>query len=180
MQSIVELSSRNYTGGTIDRHVNWLGRVFWRAWFDVDRVNLDAARRDYLEYRFGTILSASRRNYVLGGIPFYIWIGRHAKSTTSSERFSRQKIEEIDASLTQSPYLSPINHRQQMSKNVQEQIPAEVRSKAYESAVVNLSANIPLPAAFYQNHQWRICYDDRLPKHTQFKDEYIYAFNWYV
>ena len=37
------------------------------AWFDVDRVGLEAARRDYLEYRFGTVLSASDRNYLLGG-----------------------------------------------------------------------------------------------------------------
>ncbi len=85
VQSIVDCVSRNYTGGVFNRHVNWLGRVFWRgehglstwyihsmsnihsAWFDVDRVGLEAARRDYLEYRFGTVLSASDRNYLLGG-----------------------------------------------------------------------------------------------------------------
>jgi betaine lipid synthase len=52
VQSIVDLSFRNYTGGVINRHVNWFGRLFWRAWFDVDRVGLEAGRRDYLEYRF--------------------------------------------------------------------------------------------------------------------------------
>ncbi|KAK7727264.1 hypothetical protein SLS53_009465 [Cytospora paraplurivora] len=54
----------------------------------------------------------------------------------------------------------------------------EVRSKACNAAVANLSSNLPLPAFFYQNHHWRICYDERLEKHTQFNDEYIYAFTW--
>ena len=71
VQSIIELSGRNYTGGSFNRHVTWLGRVFWRAWFDLDRVNLEGARRDYLEYRFGTLKSVDERNYLLGGIPYY-------------------------------------------------------------------------------------------------------------
>ena len=71
VQSIVEVSGRTYTGGSFNRHVTWLGRVFWRAWFDVDRVGLEGARRDYLEYRFGTLKTVDERNYVLGGIPYY-------------------------------------------------------------------------------------------------------------
>src|SRR6202007_2116423 len=86
-------------------------------------------------------------------------------------------IARLDASFTESPYLSPANHRKEMDKAVEQSIP-EIRSKAYKSAIVNLSANLPLPAAFYQNHHYRIYYNDLLPKHTQFNDEYIYAFNW--
>ena len=71
VQSIVEIGGRTYTGGSFNRHVTWLSRVFWRAWFDVDRVGLEAARRDYLEYRFGTLKTVDERNYLLGGIPFY-------------------------------------------------------------------------------------------------------------
>lgn len=71
VQSIVELSGRTYTGGSFNRHVTWVGRVFWRAWFDVDRVGLEGARRDYLEYKFGTLKSVDERNYLLGGIPYY-------------------------------------------------------------------------------------------------------------
>ena len=71
VQSIVDLNGRNYTGGSFNRHVNWLGRVFWRAWFDIDRVGLEGARRDYLEYRFGTLKTVDERNYLLGGIPYY-------------------------------------------------------------------------------------------------------------
>ena len=71
VQSIVEISGRTYTGGSFNRHVTWLSRVFWRAWFDVDRVGLEGARRDYLEYRFGTLKTVDQRNYLLGGIPYY-------------------------------------------------------------------------------------------------------------
>lgn len=45
VQSIVETAGRNYVGGSFNRHVNWLSRVFWRAWFDCDRVGLEGARR---------------------------------------------------------------------------------------------------------------------------------------
>ncbi|KAJ6088746.1 hypothetical protein N7486_010007 [Penicillium sp. IBT 16267x] len=175
VQSIVDVSSRNYTGGAFNRHVNWLGRVFWRAWFDFDRVSLEAARRDYLEYKFGTVISASDRNYLLGGIPYYIFVGcpKEIAATPSSQA----AIEKLDASFTESPYLSPANHQSEMSQAV-EKSTIEIRSKAYESAVINLSANLPLPSSFYQNHHYRIHYNDMLPKHTQFQNEYIYAFTW--
>ncbi|KAJ9486903.1 hypothetical protein VN97_g6420 [Penicillium thymicola] len=174
VQSIVDVSCRNYTGGAFNRHVNWLGRVFWRAWFDFDRVSLEAARRDYLEYKFGTVISASERNYFLGGIPYYIFVGcpKEMASTPSS-----QSIEKLDASFTESPYLLPANHKQEMDNAVVKST-HEIRSKAYESAVINLSANLPLPSSFYQNHHYRIHYNDMLPKHTQFQNEYIYAFTW--
>ncbi|KAF9893858.1 hypothetical protein FE257_010028 [Aspergillus nanangensis] len=172
VQSIVDVSSRNYIGGAFNRHVNYLGRVFWRAWFDADRVSLDAARRDYLEYRFGTVISASERNYWMGGIPYYIFVG-----CPKDNESGQDAIEKLDASFTESPYLAPANHRQEMTKAV-ESSAQEIRSKAYESAVINLGSNLPLPSSFYQNHHYRIFYNDLLPKHTQFKNEYIYAFNW--
>lgn len=181
VQSIVETSGRNYTGGVFNRHVNWLGRVFWRAWFDVDRVGLEGARRDYLEYRFGTLKTADQRNYLLGGIPYYIFLGnqrRLVSSTTSSPDYAQDFIERLDAAFTESPYLSPRHHRADMARAVEKATPVELRSKAYESAVINLSANLPLPSTFYQNDQRRIYYNDQLSKHTQFNNEYIYAFTW--
>ncbi len=177
VQSSVDIASRNYIGGAFNRHVNWVGRWFWRAWFDLDRVNLDGGRRDFLEYRFGTILSASDRNYLLGGIPYYTFIGCQKELKDASEKLkSQEKVAKLDAVYTESPYLSPKEYQASLSKNAEDATP--LRSKAYESAIVNLSANLPLPSAFYQNHHWRIYYDDTLPKHQQFSDEYIYAFNW--
>ncbi|TGO36332.1 hypothetical protein BHYA_0128g00190 [Botrytis hyacinthi] len=180
VQSIVDLSCRNYTGGVINRHVNWLGRLFWRAWFDVDRVNLEAGRRDYLEYRFGTVLSADSRNNLLGFIPYYIWLGCQKKpaSSIAAPNYPHEMVERLDAAVTESPYLSPINHTKTLSRTVGGSTLPEIRSKAFEAAIVNLSANLPLPSFFYQNHHWRIHYDDQLKKHTQFGQEYIYAFTW--
>ena len=45
VQSSVDTMGRNYLGGSLQRHVNWIGRTFWRAWFDLDRVGLEGARR---------------------------------------------------------------------------------------------------------------------------------------
>ncbi|KAE8443270.1 hypothetical protein EG329_002058 [Mollisiaceae sp. DMI_Dod_QoI] len=180
VQSAVDLSFRNYTGGAINRHVSWFGRLFWRAWFDVDRVGLEAGRRDYLEYRFGTVLSADSRNYLLGSIPYYIWIGCQKKpeSSQNTPNYPHEIVERLDAAATESPYLSPINHQNALSRKVDNSTPPELRSKAFDAAIINLSANLPLPSFFYQNHHWRIYYDDQLKKHTQFKNEYIYAFTW--
>lgn len=157
--------------------MNWFGRLFWRAWFDVDRVGLEAGRRDYLEYRFGTVLSADSRNYLLGSIPYYVWIGCPKKPSSSLTPSSQEIVERLDAAATESPYLSPINHTTALSRDVARSTP-ELRSKAFDAAVINLSANLPLPSFFYQNNHWRIHYDDQLKKHTQFKNEYIYAFTW--
>ena len=132
----------------------------------------DQGRRDYLEYRFGTITSASQRNYLLGGIPYYLFLGCHKESTLQLQH----ELEKLNASLTESPYLSPVAYREKENRQVVQS--AVVLSKACEVAVVNLSSNLPLPSTFYQNHHWRIYYNDLLRKHTQFGDEYIYAFNW--
>ena len=194
VQSIVEVSGRTYTGGSFNRHVTWLGRVFWRAWFDVDRVGLEGARRDYLEYRFGTLKTVDERNYLLGGIPYYsasfpgkffdsnidastVFLGTQRDIVTSSTGKS-ELLESLDASCTESPYLSPQIHRAKMHHEVEKTRPLEMRSKAYQCAIINLSSNIPLPSVFYQNNHRRIYYDDQLRKHTQFKNEYIYAFTW--
>ncbi|KAH0542637.1 hypothetical protein FGG08_002960 [Glutinoglossum americanum] len=177
VQSGIDLAGRNYTGGVFNRHVNWLGRVFWRAWFEIDRVGLEPSRRDYLEYRFGTILSVDDRNYMVGGIPYYIWVGCQRKPVSSLPDHPHEIVERLDAAVTESPYLSPVNHTNTLSRKVSSSTP-EIRSKAFNAAILNLTANLPLPSFFYQNHHWRIHYDEQLRKHTQFKNEYIYAFTW--
>ncbi|KAK3203243.1 hypothetical protein GRF29_112g627140 [Pseudopithomyces chartarum] len=167
VQSQVDFNRRNYTGGAINRHCMWISRVFWRTWFEIDRVNLEAARRDYLEYRFGTVLSVNARNHFFGvRMPYYIWVGCSKDSGSATT-----KLAEIDAAATESPYLSALDLRTGPVP-----VDVEVRSKAYESAIVNLQSSLPLPATWYQNHHWRIHYDESLPKHTRFNNSYIYAF----
>ncbi|KAI1431835.1 hypothetical protein GGR50DRAFT_37127 [Xylaria sp. CBS 124048] len=171
VQSRVDVSFRNYTGGLIDRHVNFLGRTFWRAWFDIDRVALEPGRRDYLEYRFGTVLNVNTRNYALGAIPYYIWLGtlKHQHSSALLD----DNIADANA-LVGLPQLRSTNTK---SRAITQGVP-EIHSKAFDAAVINLSANLPLPSFFYQNHPYRTYYDDQLGKHTQFNNQYIYAFTW--
>jgi betaine lipid synthase len=181
VQSKVDLAGRNYTGGVFNRHVNWFGRVFWRAWFEVDRVGLEPGRRDYLEYRFGTILSIDDRNYVMGGIPYYIWIGCQRQPVSplaGSPDYPHEIIERLDAAVTESPYISPVSHTDAPSRLSNSSAPPDIRSKVFNAAILNLTADLPLPSFFYQNHYWRIHYDEQLKKHTQFKNEFIYAFTW--
>jgi betaine lipid synthase len=115
----------------------------------------------------------------LGSIPYYIWLGCQ-KQPFSPSSLPHEIIERIDALATESPYLLPAdkqNATNALTRAVERTAP-EIRSKAFDAAVGNLSANLPLPSFFYQNHHWRIYYDDQLEKHTQFNDEYIYAFTW--
>ncbi|TWU71584.1 hypothetical protein ED733_001863 [Metarhizium rileyi] len=176
VQNGVDFSFRNYTGGSAGRHVNAFSRLFWRAWFDFDRVGLEPGRRDYLEYKFGTVLNINERNKTLGYIPYYVWVGCQ-KEPFSLSSLPHEIIERIDALATESPYLYPVNQGDALTRAIERSAP-EIRSKAFITAVQNLSANLPLPSFFYQNHHWRIYYDDQLRKHTQFNDEYIYAFTW--
>lgn len=175
VQNQVDYWSRNYTGGAIDRHCTWLSRTFWRTWFEIDRVNLDGARRDYLEYRFGTKLSINQRNHMLGvRIPYYIWIGCSKESPAMEE-----KLAQLDAAATESPFLQALDLQAKgMLKRTDSFEVLSTRSKAFESAIVNLAGKLPLPCFWYQNHHWRIYFDDTLEKHRQFQDEYIYAFTW--
>ena len=113
-------------------------------------------------------------------IPYYIWVGCPKPITTSSAnspRYSHDVLERLDAAITESPYLSPRHHAGKAYGAVEE-ASREIRSKAYESAVINLAGNLPLPSSFYQHHHWRIHYDDLLQKHLRFGNEYIYAFTW--
>jgi betaine lipid synthase len=172
VQSQVDYNGRNYTGGAIDRHCTFWSRTFWRTWFEIDRVNLEGARRDYLEYRFGTKLSVNARNHLFGiRIPYYIWIGC-AKDNPAMEN----RLQMLDAQATESPFIAALDL--QSNNELTRTVSFESRSKAYESAIVNLSSKLPLPCFWYQNHHWRIFYDSQLQKHTQFKNEYIYAFTW--
>ena len=164
--SFADHVDRDY--GVQSRHVNWLSRQFWRIWFEFDRVFLDSARRDYLEYRFGTIKSLNGRNgfivpFIIR-IPYYVWLG--CKKDRDPNVHKR-----LDAIATESPYLRPALGTDTMD--------VQIHSKAYDQAIINLEANLPLPSFLYQRRLWRIPYDPKLRKHAQFTN-YIYAFTWVI
>jgi len=128
--------------------------------------------QDYLEYRFGTILSFNQRAHILGfRIPYYAWIGTAKDSSSVQLRLAK-----VNASATESPFISALDLQSRAAEESQRLSTIQLRSKAYDSAIINLAASLPLPSAWYQSHHWRIYYDETLQKHRQFNDEYIYAF----
>lgn len=155
VQSAVDIRGRNYGGGSFNRHVNWLGRAFWRSWFELDRVALEPARRDYLEYRFGTVLNYNKRHYWLGAIPYYIWIG-----CQKAPKASQGDVEPLDMPIVE--WLDATSNQ----------------SSIAASGLANSSLSLPLPSTFYQNYSSRMHYDEYHQQHTQFQNEYIYAFTW--
>ncbi|KAG0164304.1 hypothetical protein DFQ28_010522 [Apophysomyces sp. BC1034] len=131
-----------------NRQCSWFTRYFWQAWFDFDHINLAPGRRDYLEYRFGTIKSLNRRNHFivpyLIQIPYYVWLG-----------CSKARQECLEDRLWDTESISSSNS----SKD------SVTLSKDQGSSFS------------YQNKQWRLDYDPTLACHTQFRS-YIYAFTW--
>lgn len=134
-----------------NRQCNWFTRHFWQAWFELDHIHLEPGRRDYLEYKFGTIKSLNRRNHFivpyLIQIPYYIWLG--CSSARQGELSGLVEIPDDTDSVTSS-------HSN--------------RSSFSQSQNVRSSFS-------YQNKQWRLDYNPLLPCHTQFRS-YIYAFTW--
>ena len=163
VQNQCDIASRNYTAGFSKRHVGSWSRMFWRAWFDIDRINLDSSRRDYLEYKFGSILNVNRWDYHYRFIPYYIWIGSlktlHSPVTDSRE-FLEEEIQRLNATATSSVSVDIEDHVQQhKALHVM-----KIRSTAYDAAVLNLGTNLPLPCYYYQNKKWRLPYDEKLEK----------------
>jgi betaine lipid synthase len=85
-------------------------------------------------------LSVNARNNFFGvRLPYYIWVG-----CSKDDGASTAKLAEIDAAATESPYLSALDL--QTGPTMAD---VEPRSKAYESAIVNLQSSLPLPATWY-------------------------------
>ncbi|ORX59384.1 S-adenosyl-L-methionine-dependent methyltransferase [Hesseltinella vesiculosa] len=131
------------------RQCHWLTRYFWQMWFEFDHIHLAPGRRDYLEYKFGTVKSLNRRNHFivpyLVQIPYYIWLGSAVKNTLASSTAVIDDDIDSLASNQSSPKLAP-------------------------------STFSALTVA-QKNKQWRLDYQPDLPCHTQFRS-YIYAFTW--
>lgn len=154
----------NTVGGLVNRNMPWFLRNFWRIWFEADKVFLDSARRNYLEYKFGTLKSFNAYNNVLGRIPYYVWVG------CDKDR-SRSLLHRINCLATESPYLAPSDETQRIEYN----IPA---SKGHEAVLSNIRKNLPFPSIYYQKNPWRVYFNEINPLYHQFRNQYIYAFTW--
>lgn len=156
----------NTLGGLVNRHVPWIYRTFWRIWFECDKVFLDPSRREYLEYKFGTVKSVNCYNMTLGSIPYYIWVGVNKQEDA-------QLVYRFNSLATESPYLAPID-----PKNYEPNLTDTPISKALEAALDNAKKGLPYPSLFYQKETWRVYYDELSSDYECFKNQYIYAFTW--
>lgn len=174
--------------GGIKRQCSWPTRVFWQIWFDFDHINLNSARREYLEYKFGTIKSFNGRNHFvvpyLIRIPYYVWIGcsRTRITNVAAVPFEPDSISisgSAPSSAAPSPYLRPmtISHCDStwdLSRPIED---GSHGRSGQQTAVVNLSLGLPASSFSYQSRAWRLPYDPTLKQHTQFRN-YVYAFTW--
>lgn len=141
------------------RQCNWFTRHFWQAWFELDHINLAPGRRDYLEYKFGTIKSLNRRNHFivpyLIQMPYYIWLG--CSNARQTELSNLVEIPDDTDSVA-----SGHSNRSSFSQTL---------------SASSMSRSPSRTSFSYQNKQWRLDYNPALPCHTQFRS-YIYAFTW--
>ncbi|KAF8313463.1 S-adenosyl-L-methionine-dependent methyltransferase [Clavulina sp. PMI_390] len=150
--------------GGQSKQVGWISRWFWQIWFDFDHVDLSPGRRDYVEYRFGTIKSYNGRNrFVLPfivRIPYYIWIGCSRSRDTS--RFAHAfEVEGGNLVGNCSPKHGPT-------------VPALMQITGDEKTEF-----LPLPTQA-RKYLFGIAHPEPLPKpsaHAEFRT-FIYSFTW--
>jgi betaine lipid synthase len=160
-------SNKDEGGEEPGRQGNLINRLFWKTWFEFDHVDLNPARRDYLEHKFQVVKSLSCRNRMvlpsLISIPYYIYLGE--KPSEQSSRASTPTLERMTSSVVKhampaTPDASPLLLVKHNGTNMPElQMP--------EAMIVEEPAWV----------RHRRPYDPTAPDQSQFKD-FIYSFVW--
>ncbi|KAG6334616.1 hypothetical protein ID866_4477 [Astraeus odoratus] len=164
-------------GGT-SKECGWLSRWFWQIWFDFDHVSLSPHRRDYLEYKFGTIKAYNGRNrFVIPfivRIPYYIWLGRSRACDVS--RFCHAfEVESGNLIGNCSPASIPIIKESEVIPPLEIGKPALDQPAVRADAVISITP--PLSSFHYQlGKPWRLPYYEQ-PVHKEFRT-FIYSFTW--
>ncbi|KIP07889.1 hypothetical protein PHLGIDRAFT_510955 [Phlebiopsis gigantea 11061_1 CR5-6] len=163
-------------GNGNERRTGFLSRWFWQIWFDLDHVSLSSARREYLEYRFGT--SYNGRNHMVSWlvqIPYYVFLGcSRSRSTVHAV-----KAFEIESGNTagsghitplHSPALAPRSPSSAFSFSSSPPLgPAALDGKGGALA-------LPLSSFHYQTRFWRLPFLEERA-HGEFRS-WIYGFTW--
>jgi len=165
--------------GGISRECGWISRWFWQIWFDFDHVSLSPHRRDYLEYKFGTVKTYNGRNRFIipfiVRIPYYIWLGRSRSCDVS--RFCHAFEVESGNMIGN---CSPASFNVIKDSKV---IPLlDIGSSVVEVAPLvpaHSTINITPPLSSFHYHvgnPWRLPYYEQ-PVHKEFRT-FIYSFTW--
>ncbi|KIK86599.1 hypothetical protein PAXRUDRAFT_831896 [Paxillus rubicundulus Ve08.2h10] len=163
-------------GGT-SKECGWLSRWFWQIWFDLDHVSLSPHRRDYLEYKFGTVKTYNGRNRFIipfiVRIPYYIWLGR-SRSCDVSRFCHAFEVEGGNMVGNCSPSFLTIKESE-IIPSLEIGRPAVEPQVTQADAVINFKP--PLSSFHYQlGKPWRLPYYEQLV-HKEFRT-FIYSFTW--
>ncbi|KAJ1869793.1 hypothetical protein LPJ55_005120 [Coemansia sp. RSA 990] len=153
------VSDSRASRGDVGYHCNWLSRMFWQHWFELDHVYLHPSRRNYLEHQFSTIKEFNSRNHFiiphLVQIPYYVWLGRRCSAKQAYLANDIPDFTLVDKLPT--PTASPKDCLLPSTKPIGS----------------NLSATLQPNQPGY----CRLPYNPAKPEHAQFST-YIYGFTW--
>ncbi|KAF8750783.1 hypothetical protein RHS01_08892 [Rhizoctonia solani] len=165
--------------GGVGKVVGWLGHWFWQMWFDLDHVDLSPGRRDYLQYKFGTVKILNGRNGMFLPwfiqIPYYVWLGcsRSVNVSAALEAF------ETDSGNSVGNYSPKSAASTSGLKRVASVIKlGEDGSDSEVEVDTQLEHVVPPSSAFHYHSQtpWRLPYYTHAV-HNEFRT-FIYAFTW--
>ncbi|KAI0338707.1 hypothetical protein BDW22DRAFT_1415383 [Trametopsis cervina] len=186
-------------GNGNERHTGFWSRWFWQIWFDLDHVSLSSARREYLEYRFGTIKSYNGRNQVVPWavqIPYYVFLGcSRSRSTTAA--FKAFEIESGNTAGSGHVSPSPSSAFSPSSTPLSPSTAAEMPELSLGPPIIPPSTALittektergevergqrggyafPLSSFHYQRRHWRVPFLEQ-KAHGEFRT-WIYGFTW--
>lgn len=153
--------------GELNRQGNLFNRLFWRSWFEFDHVDLNPARRDYLEHKFEAIKTVSCRNnfaipFVVS-IPYYIYLGQKAELPSLNSSPESSVIIKQSGVLT--PESTPL---MQFKHSMQDDLPVLDMPEPHFTQAVEAKPE-------WTSH--RLPYNPTNPDQAQFSD-FIYSFVW--
>ncbi|CEL60650.1 betaine lipid synthase [Rhizoctonia solani AG-1 IB] len=165
--------------GGVGKIVGWLGHWFWQMWFDLDHVDLSPGRRDYLQYKFGTVKILNGRNGMFLPwfiqIPYYVWLGcsRSVNVSAALQAFETDSGNSV-GNYSPKPVASTTG-----LKRVSSVIRlGEDGSDSEVDVDTQLEQVVPPSSAFHYHSQtpWRLPYYTHAV-HNEFRT-FIYAFTW--
>lgn len=157
------------------RLCTWLGHWFWQMWFDLDHVDLSPGRRDYLQYKFGTVKVVNGRNNLFipwfVQIPYYVWIGcsRSVDVSTALQVFHTDSGNSL-GDFSPKSVASQTGLRRVPSYQLDQGSTSDESSSVVEP--------LPPSSAFHYHPRtpWRLPYYTHAV-HKEFRT-FIYAFTW--
>ncbi|CAK9784087.1 hypothetical protein CC85DRAFT_58115 [Cutaneotrichosporon oleaginosum] len=178
--------------GTQSKRVSWMSKWFWECWFEFDNVHLHHSRRDYLEYKMGTIKTYNARNNFLNSwfisIPYYIFLGcsRQRDATAAARAFEIEAGNRLGQGrgglLTpSSPFsTSPMSSPEKLGAVPEITLgPAAIERAVAEGEYTQtlFEAGAPLSPFHYQLRKaWRVPYLEE-KVHQEFRT-HIYGWTW--